>query len=216
MRLTWLRRALALAVTLALAAGAAFGGERPARLLGKVKAVDADGSALDLVAKGATYRVPLAGAAVEVHRAVTFKDLAASGGAGATMYVLGRHQPPARDPNSGSTLPAQIVQVVAVVVSESFKPPEVPPDLAERKLEWISGRAEIGANDVRLNDVNVQVGLERKAVVIAAATKDDIGKAKGKTGFVEGERDRKTIKAARFALIAPGLSAAEYRAILGL
>ena len=203
----------ALAATLLSAA--AFAGEEALKLFGKVKTVEKDGSAFDLQDKRGTFRVILAeDANIVALKPVRLETCAPD----STVHVLGQKQEPVPDPQSGHTLPAQIIQIVAIVAADGFKPPPIPEEFAARKLEWMTGRLKKTRSAYALDGIDMQVGRDRTAVAISASSRDAI--AKGKLVFVEGAREggakARQVRATRAAILAPEIPLAQYRVVLGL
>lgn len=185
----------------------------PARFLGKVKAIDADGAAFDLEEKekAPAIRVSL-GAVIEVlaHKAVKLKEVE-----GGNIYVLGRWIP------GRMKVKPRIADVAAIVVStDAFGPPLVPKALAEgKKLQWISGALVRGANGA----VTVQaaalegVGPDRRVTAVDRVGRDAI--AAGKTVFIElppgADAKAKELKPERVSVLATEVPMAEAKLIVG-
>jgi hypothetical protein len=204
-------RTLAPALLLLAGALAALGDE-PVRLFGKVKKAEADAFVLD--DKGGPYNVALADdAEVLLCKAAILADLKP----GTQLHVLGKQQPSARDPKSGATLPAAIVQIAAIVAAEKFEPPPVPKDLAERGCAWIDGPFQSKGKVVACGEQHIQVGHDRVVLVIAAGKKADV--IAGKPAMVEGTRAEpksKDVQAKRVAIVDPNAPPADRKIALGL
>jgi hypothetical protein len=203
-----------LAVVVVGALALAGDAQEATRTLGKVKSVEKDGSGFELTEKRGTVKVTLgAGAAVIVHKAVALGECED----GADLHVLARKQESTRDPQSGATLPEQIVQIIAIVVGKSFTPPDIPADLATKKVGWISGQLRKTEKELALDRTKMTVGRDRPSVALENG--DAAAIAKGKIVRVEGTREGsgKTaeIKATRVTVLSPQIPAADYRAILG-
>jgi hypothetical protein len=199
------------AVAAALAA-AALAADATPPLFGKIKSVAKDGASFELAEKRGTLKLTVEeSTAIVAHRYVVAKDC--SGGA---AHVLGKKQPPQVNPQTGARSGPSIAPVFVVVVGDFQPPAPIPPDLAEQKLEWISGHLQVGVQ-LALDGTHLGCGTDRKVIVVEAADKAALAKAKNRPALVEAtltDPKAKEGAAQRVTLLAPDCPAAELRAIL--
>jgi hypothetical protein len=180
------RAALAAALLAATLGGLALADE-PARAFGKLRNADPASGSLEISTRQGLMKIMVGEAAIFVAKAVPPAECPV-----ATVHVLGRVQPETRDPNSGQTLPEQIVNVVAIVAAERFDPPPLAAELAAKKLQWISGPIHAEGSQVEVAGKGVQMGKDRKILAIVPGTKQDL--AKGRIVIVDGTRPSPTSK----------------------
>lgn len=207
-------RALLAVATIAALASAAALADEAARLFGKVKKVETGGGAFSLEERGATLAVTVADdAELVVVKTASLADCAK----GTQLHVLGKKQPATRDPKSGATLPATIIQIVTIVAGEKFAPPPIPKDVQEKGCEWIAGPFETRGKVMGIGTEHMQVGHDRAVILIAAGKKDAI--AKGAQVLVDGTRadaKAKEVRATKVTIVAPTVPEAERRVVLGI
>lgn len=208
----WLAAGLALAVVVAalgLAARAAEG-DGPAQLLGRVTAVEADGAAFTLEAKGGPFRVLLADVLEVVsHTAVPLKDV--EGGSG-TLYLLAHW---IREKPKGRPHVAQIA--VMVWSADAFYPPPVTKDQTARQVEWISGVPKHEGGKVTVEAAYIDTPLDRPVIRVERAGKEAI--AAGALVCLELRAlpaGAKELKPERVVITAPKVPIAETRLAIGM
>ena len=209
-----MRRLVLGAAILATCAGLALAADA-VRIAGKVKDVAKDGASFAVQDKAGLWEVAIDDEKTEivVHKATPLRDCPS-----VETAVLAR-----RDEGSGPSsaapqgTPPQIVNVLAVVVGEGFKTPDVTPDQRAKGLTWIRGTLKHyeKTGGSALDGTSLQWGPDRPAIELTRGEKSAI--AKGKLVLVEGTSDAKLKAAAtRVSVLSPGIPAAEYKLAFGL
>ncbi|HVY62596.1 MAG TPA: hypothetical protein VHF22_13130 [Planctomycetota bacterium] len=187
----------------------------PSMLLGKIKGPMKDG-VFDVQEKRGVFHVSVAEETpITSYKYVQLKEI---GGGGGDAEVLGVRVAGGRAP-SGSSIPESINSIVTIVFGD-FKPPPVPPDLAQKKYVWIGGHVTTRYNYPELGAARLGCGVDRMAIVIEKGVPADIAKDRFACVETEAPLDPKSksraVKAKKVAAIAPDVPAAELRVVLGL
>ena len=138
--------------------------------------------------------------------------------AGVPLWVLGRYQSP-QPTGTGNTMPAQIIQIRAVVTTSNsvFEPPPLTEDAKKAKLSWQRGTLVSYGGTFRLASTNMQIGPKRKVVRVVPGDPEKL-KRRARvivTGSLDAQLDPPFLEASAIILPARGIPADDYVNVVG-